>query len=68
MSLETVKQTITKWLHSDNNDDEANNNFVQAQFEHELTANGMMSTQYRQINQGLKVNMEQLFRQIMLLK
>ena len=71
MSIEKVKERIVQWFKSEAGYDEEEGmkttEFVANQFANELTQTGMLSVQYKLIQSGQPINLQQLFKQIMLL-
>lgn len=71
MTIDKVKERIVQWFKSeagyDEEDNKQNQDFVAQQFASELNQNGMLSVQYKLIQEGQPINLQQLFKQIMML-
>lgn len=76
MSIEKVKERIVQWFATDSitrksgadiRDSQQMDTFVADQFKNELKADGMLSAQYKLIESGKPINLQHLFKQILIL-
>lgn len=75
MTIDKVRERIVQWFLTESvtrasgerSQSQQINTFVAEQFKNELSPNGMLSAQYNLIQQGKAINLQQLFKQILLL-
>lgn len=69
MPLDKVRERITQWFNGEAGvgENEEATTFIADQFNNELTATGMLSIHFKQIQNGQPINLQHLFKQIMLL-
>lgn len=75
MTIDKVREKIVQWFvtesltrsDGDRTQSQKIDTFIADQFKNELKPNGLLSAQYKLINQGKPINLQQLFKQILLL-